>query len=99
MPKSRQAKRLKKAKNRRLIMEYWTDKPIRQFCRHLYPRSLQWIAKVISETPSGAVDEYTFVPDKEMFLNEFLGFINDELINIIEDDAVNCGIRVYVKTK
>jgi len=49
-------------------MEYWTDKPIRQFCRHLHPRSLQWIAKVISETPGGAVDEYTFVPDKPMFL-------------------------------
>lgn len=97
MPKSRQVKRIKKVKKRRLVIEYWPGKPMRRHYPQLQTRALIWHGLVTSQLPAGIVDEFTFSPDGPMFLDEFLQVIREEFSKIVADDAVNCGIRVYTK--
>ena len=97
MPKSRKPQRLKKTKKRRLVLEYWPGKPLRRFCPELQARELVWHGLITNAAPNGLVNEYTITPDAPMLLNEFIAIVREELNQLIDDAAINCGVRVYAR--
>lgn len=47
------------------------------------------------EDGDGVVDEFEVIPDRKMLLADLLPYIKDQLDNLVPDDAVDCGFRIY----
>ncbi|MCG7884224.1 MAG: hypothetical protein AB2669_17610 [Candidatus Thiodiazotropha endolucinida] len=81
---------------KKLVMEYWSSKgkvgtvsP-----QHALSRC-NWLCEVMFEDSDGIVDEFEVIPDSKMLLADLLPYIKDQLDNLVPDDAVDCGFRIY----
>ncbi|MBD2859429.1 hypothetical protein IB286_10480 [Spongiibacter sp. KMU-158] len=97
MPKSRKSKRKAKSPKKRLVLEYWPDKPIKKASAQFTGLKKQWHGVIMQELSDGTVEEYTIAPDSPIFLEEFLGVLKEEIWNLISENHENCGLKIYAR--
>lgn len=81
---------------KKLVMEYWSSKGKIGTVSPQYALSrCNWLCEVMFEDGDGIVDEFEVIPDRKMLLADLLPYIKDQLDNLVPDDAVDCGFRIY----
>jgi len=56
---------------------------------------LRWLCDVIVEGRDSIVDEYTISPDRKIYLTDFLSIIKEEVDKLMDNQAVDWGIKIY----
>ncbi len=56
---------------------------------------LRWLCDVSVEGRDSIVDEYTISPDRKIYLTDFLSIIKEEVDKLMDNHAVDWGIKIY----
>tara|TARA_R110000787_G_scaffold86198_1_gene183777 strand:- start:270 stop:530 length:261 start_codon:yes stop_codon:yes gene_type:complete len=81
---------------KRLVFEYWSNKETGLSIPAQYSLSFQkWLCEILYQTTDGEITEFEIKPDKKMLLKDLLPYIKEQMNELVPEDAVDCGFRLY----
>jgi hypothetical protein len=82
--------------NKKLVFEFWNSKDSGISLPVQYSLSLHhWLCEIIYQNEDDEVTEYEVKPDKKMLLRDLLPYIKEQMSELVPDDAIDCGFRLY----
>lgn len=60
-------------------------------------RPRHWRGLIEVEDPGGVVHEYQVSPDSPVELGEFIGALNGQVADFVDDSSIRFGLKVYVR--
>lgn len=85
-----------KRKKRRLAFELKPNGTSHMYMPRIMTREARWIGEITTETENQG-DVYAVNADEAIQMDEFLRVIRGALPELVPHDAINCGIRIYLR--
>jgi len=81
---------------KKLVFEYWNNKESGVVLPTQYSLSFQkWLCEIMYQDEDGEVTEFEVKPDQKMLLRDLLPYIKEQLQDLVPEEAVDCGFRLY----